>query len=484
MKRGISLILLVSMLLFVMVSCGESGADGEPASKTTDGENAADTETAEETSAEPDFPELTFNGEDVHFLTEESGANQYTSIEIYAESMDGTLINDTVFQRNSIIEDRFDVHIAQTRVNDAATVASNTIMAGDKTYDVVMPYLNNSVRNAVAGQYQNLLNIQYLNLDNPWWDARANENLQVGGKLYFTTGDISILDNDCTMVIFFNKELINDFSFENPYDLVKSGAWTIDKMFEMAYAVTADLNGDGKLTMADDRWGLYCAGNVPHSLFFASGERIVNTGAEGGLELVMNNPRSVDVVDKILNYCISDQNLTGDFYESAKAFSNKRILFAGWALVDIAFIRESEYDFGILPYPKYDEAQTEYYNLISTGLVPGVSIPITNDSTDKAGLILEAMAYYSVDTLTKSYYDIALNNRYVRDRDSSDMLDIIFSTRVYDLGYIFNIGSLGTMIETMYNAKNTNFVSTYERMQKAANKKLDEIVTAFTQAGN
>lgn len=482
MKKILSILLLLSLLMTTtLVSCGDSGDTGTDPSDTSD--TSSETQVEEETTAAPVFPDITFNGEDIHFLTEEAGGGQYMSIEIYAESMDGTLINDTVYQRNSVIEDKFDIKITQTRVNDAATVASNTILANDDTYDVVMPIIQSSVKNAIAGQFQNLRKINYLNLDNPWWDSRANESLEVAGSLFFTTGDISILDNDCTMVMFFNKKLVNDYELDDPYKLVNTGKWTIDKLFEMAYDVTMDLNGDGKMTMQDDQWGLFCAGNVPHSMFFASGERIAKTNSDGVLELVMNTPRAYDVVDKVLTYCINDLNLKGDFYESAKAFSDGRILFAGWALVDITFIRECEYDFGILPYPKYDEAQEEYYNLISTVCVPGVSIPITNADTDKAGLILEAMAYYSVDTLTKAYYDIALNNRYIRDAESSEMLDIIFSTRVYDFGFIFNVGNLGSLIETMFNSKSNNFASTYEKYQKSATKKLNEIMESFAEAG-
>ena len=72
--------------------------------------------------------------------------------------------------------------------------------------------------------------------------------------------------------------------------------------------------------------------------------------------------------------------------------------FVTFALTDISGLRESEYGFGILPYPMYDEAQNEYNNLISTGLVPTASIPYNNKELERTGATLEAMAYYSVDT--------------------------------------------------------------------------------------
>ncbi|MCQ2433217.1 MAG: hypothetical protein MJ175_11495 [Clostridia bacterium] len=465
--------LLLSAILLSVTACGaESGGSN------TDVQAPAGTSAVSET--EETHPRITFGGEDIMFLTEESAYSQYSSIEIYAETLDGSLINDTVFNRNTKIEDYYDVHIKQTRLQNASKMAFDTILAGDAVYDVVMPYLNASVKNAQEGLYLNLLDISDLHLDNSWWDSRANNNLRIGDKLYFTTGDISILDNDCTMVMFFNKRLISENDMESPYQLVKSGKWTIDTMFEMCNTLSADLNGDDKLKPNDDQYGLFCAFNVPHSLYFGTGERIVSGSADGSLTITMDTPRSAAAVDKILTNCLDKRNMTGDFEVSVKAFLEGRLLLAGWALVDISFIRNAEFDFGILPYPKLDEEQKEYSCLISTGLVPGVSIPITNQNPQKAGVILEALAQESVGTLTKSYYETALNDRYIRDTESSDMLDIIFASRVYDLGYIYDIGGLGSLIKDMYSAKKNTFESSFAKKQSAAQAALDELIGAFS----
>lgn len=58
-------------------------------------------------------------------------------------------------------------------------------------------------------------------------------------------------DNDATNAILFSKQLITDFGLEDPYKLVKSGKWTIDKMIEMGTGVAGDLNGDTKYDKND-----------------------------------------------------------------------------------------------------------------------------------------------------------------------------------------------------------------------------------------
>ena len=468
------------LLLGMLASCGSTGGTQTEATETV-----AQTVTATEAVTEggPVFPEVSYGGEDIHFLTEEcTFGDMYTSIEIYSAGTDGSLLNDTVYNRNLIIEEKFDVHITEERLQNATKTAYTAVLSGEDLYDVVMPYLNSSVSNATAGLYRNLNDIENLHLENSWWDQRANENLKVGDKLYFTTGDISILDNECTMVLFFNKQMQAENDLADPYALVKDGKWTLDSMFEMCSGITTDLNGDDKLKVTDDRFGLFCAGNTPHSLFFATGERIVNTDANGEWQLVMNNERSAEAITKIMEKCLDKSNLTGGFDDSVKAFNEGRLLIAGWALTDINSIRDCQFDFGILPYPKYNEEQKEYYSLISTGLTPGVSIPVTNNEPEKAGLILEAMAYYSVDTLTHAYYDTALNDRYSRDEESGEMLDIIFASRVYDFGFIYNVGGLGTLIENMFGSRNNNFVSKYEKLESKAQAALDELSAAFADA--
>lgn len=483
-RRSISLIVLSALIVSLAASCG----DGKTSEDTTDGFGSGTTESTEQatTRNEPDFPDIRYDKEEILFLTESD--ELYMCREIFAETANGELINDAVYNRNLKVEERFGVEIAEERVSGASGVARKTIMSGDDVYDVVMPYMNDSVKNALEGLYMNLYDVENLNLDNPWWDQRANADLTVGGNLYFTTGDISILDNECTMVLFFNKQLIEDNSLDSPYDLVKNGTWTMDKLFAMCDVVASDLNGDTEMDIENDRFGLFSAENVPHSFWFGSGERISTTDKDGTLKLTMGTERSSEIIPYILENCQKssvaktyDLMIDG-FKASVSAFMDGRILYSGWALMDINYIRDCKFDFGILPYPKYDENQSDYYNLISTIRVPGVSIPMTNAEPEKAGLILEAMAYYSVDTLTTAYKYNALNTRYIRDEESSDMLDIIFSTRVYDIGYISDVGGLGWLIWNMFTHKQTNFTSNYKSLETKAETALDKLEDSFNKA--
>ena len=43
-----------------------------------------------------------------------------------------------------------------------------------------------------------------------------------------------LMDNEATLCVLFNKKLADDYGFEDFYDMVKRGTWTIDRMTEFA----------------------------------------------------------------------------------------------------------------------------------------------------------------------------------------------------------------------------------------------------------
>ena len=106
-------------------------------------------------------------------------------------------------------------------------------------------------------------------------------------------------------------------------------------------------------------------------------------------------------------------------------------------------------------------------------------MPFNNTDPEMTGATLEAMAYYSVDTLTTAYYDNALKSRYIRDEESGEMLDILFATRVYDLGFIFNFGGSGDIISNMYKKKQTDIVSQWESMRVKSEAALADTMQTF-----
>jgi len=482
------IILALVCLAALLYACGETGGGesaGTAATNANDGGGAQiETEAATE-DLRPAMPEVGYGGYEFKVLVMGPAHAHYQSREIGADSESGEIINDAVYKRNMYVEKALDVRVKAIPSNAVMADAKKTILAGSTDYDVVMPIVDDAVKAIQPGMFYDLNILPYIDLTKPWWDPRVSDSLTINGKCYFATGDISILDNECTMVIFFNKGIIRDNALEDPYKLVREGRWTLDREYELSKGISRDIDGDGVLTVGDDMFGMQISSNTPHSMFFGAGEKIVGKNAEGGFEFAIFNERSVNVVQKIMEICSDPSALTpktkggSDYSIYIPNFGRGNILFSHLALVDMGFFRNDDVDFGILPYPKYDDNQKEYNNFISTIMVPVVAVPGNCENTERTGAVIELMAYEAVATLTYAYYDQTLNARLIRDEESSDMLDIIFKTRVYDMGFMFNWGGMGLMLQDMYAKRNFDFVSNYEKTIEKAIAAMEKSFAVF-----
>ena len=127
-----------------------------------------------------------------------------------------------------------------------------------------------------------------------------------------------------------------------------------------------------------------------------------------------------------------------DRWESPVPMSSGRVLFHTDPLSVSMRIRATELDFGILPYPKR-EGMDEYLSLSWNGFMV---VPTTAD-LDKVGIVSEALAAQSYRHVIPAYYDILLTHQLIRDEESREMLDIIFSGATYCFG--MNFGNRTTL---------------------------------------
>ena len=143
--------------------------------------------------------------------------------------------------------------------------------------------------------------------------------------------------------------------------------------------------------------------------------------------------------------------------------------------------RGYDINFGIVPTPKYDEAQTRYYNTYSYINCTAYSVPLTSVDPTRTGVILEAMAEISKYTLSPAYYDVALKGKFIRDDESAEMLDLILAHRAYDLGMIFNWGSLFSTITGLATAQSPDFASAYAKQESAAQKDIEQFIEQLNE---
>jgi len=487
MKRTLSILLLIAMLTssVTLASCGESETNADPAQTdaVTSGEPAHG---AEETVAEEeerpmhkvpdnlDFEAAVFN----IVYPDWQGYKYY----FFADETNGDPMNDAIFNRTTIVEEYLNIDITQTNIGGIADVSpavQKSVTAQDDAYQLALTHCIQNVASMVTSGYlYNYDKLNYVDYNAEWWNREMMDVLRLGKNTYYGVSDYMI---PCPYAIFFNKNLIEDYQFENPYELVYNGEWTIDKFCEMATAVTTDTNGDGKYT-SDDIIGV-CVEEGSKYISFMTGadQYMTKKNDQGRIELDMNTDRMITIVEKLGALA----NATGVVASENTIFiKDGRLLFELHTIANAVNYRDTEVDIGILPYPKFDENQENYISLDWGGLM---CIPTTIANPDMVGAALELLAYESANEVIPTYYDVLLEGKLARDTDTIAMLDILFDTIAYEVGgnyFGFESGLSDlfytTCRLTFYN-KSTDFGSWYKSKEKASNKLLERFYTSLEE---
>jgi len=149
-------------------------------------------------------------------------------------------------------------------------------------------------------------------------------------------------------------------------------------------------------------------------------------------------------------------------------------------MIDVERLRASEVSLGLLPVPKYDEAQENYICILNDMTLLGV--PANAPNLNRTSLVLSAMSRESVSTLTPAFYELVLTTKYLRDADSVEMLELILQTeKMPDLGRIYDYGSLYSGFVNLVVTNKTSFASFYEANEQKALADIEKLKQVLTE---
>ena len=483
-------ILCLLVAAFVLAACtADGGTETTVETKEPAGEQAA------EDLVGDDLGEANYGGRSFTFIT--GGSDFWNQLDrISVEGEIGEVINDATYKRNLAVEERFNIAIKDRQVTPDRVVPDmqKSIGAGDRTYDAGYMWGCYFIDFAASGYLYDLNNLPRVDFAKPYWDQNAKEQLSILGRLYMMTGTANMFYNDCTWVLMFNKKLLADYSLEDPYKLVREGNWTIDKMLEMGKPVAKDLNGDGNFSV-EDQYGLVTHSETIKYMFYASGENFFNKNADGIPELSGGGNRAINVLQKVFevfneyNFTFDTRNpknqaavagiIGGNIDGQQAMFEPNKALFCGEQLECVRRYREMETPFGLLPLPRYDAGQKDYYSSVSYPF-SGVCVPIdVGDDAEFTGTILEAMHSASYHTIIPAYFDSALYGKFFRDEESRETLDIIYGRRSYPFDEFKDFGGLVGSLKADIIAGKANFASTIASIEGKAKTAIEALIESL-----
>jgi len=476
-KRTLAMLLCICTAFLTLTACSsdDSGSTETTAPQADD--------TSAQTTAEANYLEklgtLDLKGAEIRFAAHHGTSNRQN---FPGDSEDGEPVNDAMYKRNLEVETMYNCKFVNTATDapDALkTLTLNAVLAGDDTFDIIFADMNSTAKNLMLnGALVCYDDIPHVDLSQQWWNKYNSTDLALGGKIYFPTGVISPMYFKAAYGMMFNKRLADSLGTGDIYGTVYDGSWTIDKMASMMKDASSDINGDGKMDLSD-RYALVYDEVAGFAFYIGTGLKMVDFDKDGMPYLVMGSDKSVSTIDK-LRSIVGDKStcLRGEDYEKNaefNVFAEGRALFAGQTLVRVSEYRDMEDDFGLIPMPKLNETQDEYYSYAQPWSGTSVAIPVTNTKLDATGMIVEAMAYLSDDYIRTAMYEVTYKAKLARDEHSEKMLDIITETASFDLNVIFSWGSSANILRDNVMGNKENFASEFAAVEEAANTQLAQL---------
>ena len=497
MKKILLIILSILLVFPIVISCSEK-ADNENISTETAAESSADT-TAAETEMQSLLPSgLDFDGETIKILNCMYFVAESDNFMFNVTELSGDVVSDAVYERNLNTENQLNVKFELINKNlisgDAGqSLIKNSVLAGDKSFDMIFGIQYDCAPLVLDNMFYNLAGEEYLHLDQPWWASDYNNETSVGkDKLYFVSGDITLGLIRNMSCMYFNKSFYNDL-FGDPetlYNMVVDGKWTFDQYAEYSKQSYKDLNGDG-IADANDQFGCgVITSNLTDHLTFDAGMRVTTRNTDGIPELTMNNEKMINFTQKMYQlyyensgiYIFPPTQEAIDVTIPIKFKANEMLFMLGWFLSS-EMLRDMDVDYGILPYPKYDENQPTYLSL-AHDVTTLACIPVTCDKIEMVTAVMETLAFEGYKNVIPAYYEIALKVKYVRDSTETalQIIDMIYENSTTDFAYVYNyaLNSIGLIMRELMGGKKSDFVSAYTSKEKALTTKFNGLIDVYT----
>lgn len=339
MKKTSRITAFLLTLLILLASCSEKSTDKE---KITTQENettvsetteAAETESEIETASkkiEKKFADKSYGGKTFTMLGYDVGQHYYNNIspifnEIWADGYTGEIINDAVFDRNSKTEVLLDIKLEHLFNSNIPNMIKQAVSSSSNDFTAALGSLSGLGSSFEAGELANLMNFENIDTTAEWYDKNCVDTFTLfGDRLYWLTGDYMLCDDYAVHVFFYNKNIIENNGFDQPYAMVEEGKWTMDYFDTLVNACVRDVDGNGTIDINSDKDIVGLIGNAdePKHWIYGAREKSIEIDDEGSFVVNTLSERHINVAEKIYRILVEDKV----FYIRQIPYSIKRSL--------------------------------------------------------------------------------------------------------------------------------------------------------------
>lgn len=459
-KRFLCLLFVLVMALGTLAGCKSGKGDGTVTTPTTKGDAAG---SEEDPTIRNDLNEYYDFGEEYTVL-----ARNETSYE-FEETGTGSFVEAAVVARNTYVEEHCNVDITvKTRMgnwNQRETFISavrNNSTAGESAYELIATHSGYLLQLAVEGLGYNLAELPNIDFTKRWWSEQYYEVANYNGAMYIAFGDIAHSMYEYLMVFFYNERLatnylINEnlsqeYGVDSLYELALQGDWTFDKLITYTKYIDTDLDS------GIPTYGMLANGHGTHAYVSSFGLELVPL--VDGVRTIPDTMSETlyTSMNKVVRFIRETDSLRIDFTEENSVSTQNPIFIAGRSLFyqqklgqATSFKAEMEDNYGVLPYPKYDDNQLEYHtdycDDLTAVMVP-VNIPAS--AVEMVGTVTEMLCMEGYRRVVNQFYEETLKYQSFQDPLCVDVLELIRTSFSPTFGKVYT-ASLGTPASILGN---------------------------------
>lgn len=483
MKKLISIFLVLALLLPAVTACGES-ADNSDAPSNTANENAVPSvENEPEPEEDPlsdGLPDTNLNGYDFRIFSMLWTDGVETAARMISDEYTGDAINDALRDSTLGVEDRFNCTIRMIEGGDVWHIAANvtnSIQAGDNSFDIVGGHDGTMSSLMNDGLFYNIEKVPQFNFNKPWWGP--SKVLEIGGKMYLASSYLSYTGLHWTRALMVNKRITEDLNVEIPYETVREGTWTFDKMVALTENTYVDLNGNGRKD-EKDQIGL-CTGV---ETFYCLQESLDISPYHKNNDGTITMDFDIERMDSVVNKLRALNKTDGFTYKSDSAFTSEifktdvAMMVLGQIADAYQVYRECEFPYGFLPCPKYDENQKNYISGC-TDLPWAIPKTVTEEQIDVIGTVVEALSARNYAGVLPVYFETVMKARIADSPDDAEMLQIIADGRTISFAMQYGLEFYNTLKDLIVGRKEV--ASYYQGKAEAAQNALDTLIESFDE---
>ena len=528
MKRLLAFLLVLIMLLPAIVACGDEEAPADESSSTkqeetsTKQEETSTKEPDQTTTQEPDQtttqepdqtttepvedttttdPDTTtdpvtpddpiystkndptdrWSGETINVLATRyvtGGEAPWAQLELAPKSF-GEGLNAAFENRQAKILEMYGVTVnwvetqAPQNLIDDLNEAAN---AENVTYEIGIPRAQEV--QGLSTVVFDMGNSEYIDFRNSYYSQIAYECMTVAGVTLFAAGDFSFQDEQVSYMIAYNKDILATLNDSiDLYKLVETGKWTYSMMTNLARGVSGDVNGNHEQD-DEDKYGFATKSVARFYQYFGVAEASV---IDGMYQLTLNSPNVTEIISKIIECNAGSDwcrvNWGGDWGGNmSTAFLDSRVLFYNDVVHALDNWTDIEFELGVLPFPKLNNDQENYYAPLTNAQPTFICIPKVTGDREMSEFFIDVLMWTGSDYIMPAYYeDIELKLSSDYENDMRILKEYIHANMFYDVGEITSgwAGLLGTVRSNAHADNKDSFNALYLENEGTAQTTID-----------